>query len=100
MLRMRTSSLKQRRQSSKWVIVRCELDHYLDDDTLPDNLEFYVLDYWKKNCKYPMLRRIARDILVIPTFIVASKSAFSMSGRIIGPHRCRFHAMVVEELMC
>ena len=27
------------------VNVRCELDNYLDDDMLPDDTEFDVLDY-------------------------------------------------------
>ena len=80
--------------------VRCELDHYLDGDMLPDNSEFDVLGYWKKYRKYPTLRKIARDILVIHISTVASESTFGMSGTVIGPHRCRLHAKTMEASMC
>ena len=33
------------------VNVRCELDHFLDDDALLDDSKFDVLDYWKKDLK-------------------------------------------------
>lgn len=76
------------------------MDHYLDDDTLLDDSKFDVLDYWKKYRKYPTLWKIARDILAILISTVALDSAFSMSGRVISPHRCRLHVKTVEALIC
>ena len=43
---------------------------------------------------------IARDILAIPVSTVASESAFSMGGQVVGPHRSRLHSKTVEALMC
>ena len=50
--------------------------------------------------KYPVLQTIARDILAIPVSTVASKSAFSSSGRLVSPHRNRLHPTMIEALMC
>ena len=67
---------------------------------MPDIAHFDILDFWKKDFKYPTLRMIARDILAIPVSTVASESAFSMGGWVVGPHRSRLHAKTVEALMC
>ncbi|GKC12919.1 zinc finger BED domain-containing protein RICESLEEPER 2-like protein [Tanacetum coccineum] len=50
--------------------------------------------------KYPTLQRIAKYILVIPVSTLASESAFSISGRLISPHRSRLHPKTLEALMC
>lgn len=80
--------------------VRCELDHYLEDDALPKSSNFDVLNFWKTDLKYPTLRKIAKDILAIPASTVASESAFSMGGRIVSPQCSTLHANTVEALMC
>ncbi|CAO2821052.1 unnamed protein product [Amaranthus hypochondriacus] len=77
-----------------------EVDHYLAGEPLPEDEEFDVLKWWSKNDKYPILRKIARDILAIPISTVASESAFSTGGRVVSPHRCRLHSHTVEALMC
>lgn len=77
-----------------------EVDHYLAGEPLPEDEEFNVLKWWSKNDKYPILRKIARDILAIPISTVASESAFSTGGRVVSPHRCRLHSHTVEALMC
>jgi len=59
-----------------------------------------MLDFWKKDLKYPTLRMIARDVLLIPISTVASESALSMEGWVVSPHRSRLHAKIVESLMC
>ncbi|KZV37385.1 hypothetical protein F511_01253 [Dorcoceras hygrometricum] len=52
----------------------------------PEN--FDVLEWWKVNSQlYPILATIARDILPVQASSVASESAFSMCGRIIGDQR-------------
>ena len=50
--------------------------------------------------KYPTLQAIAKDILVIPTFTVASESTFSIGGQILSPHRSRLQWTTLEALMC
>ena len=55
---------------------------------LLDNLEklgsYDILDWWKLNAsKYPILSKMARDVLAIHISTVAFESAFSTSGRIL-----------------
>jgi len=69
-----------KKNKKRKVNLRSELDHYLEEDVMPDIAQFDILDFWKKDFKYPILRMIARDILAIPVSTVASESAFSMGG--------------------
>jgi len=80
--------------------LRSEVDHYLDEDVMPDIVQFDILDFLKKDFKYPTLRMIVRDILAISVSTVASEIVFSIGGRIVSPHRSRLHAKTVEALMC
>ena len=50
--------------------------------------------------KYPILSRIARDILVIPVFIVVSKSAFSTNRRVIDIFQSSLDSDIVEAVIC
>jgi len=51
-----------------------ELDHYLEERVLSRTHNFDILNWWKTNgVKYPILQRLARDILAIPISTVASK---------------------------
>ncbi|XP_024965995.1 zinc finger BED domain-containing protein RICESLEEPER 2-like [Cynara cardunculus var. scolymus] len=48
---------------------------------LPQDEGFDILMWWKcDGVKFPIMQRIARDVLAIPISTVASESAFSMSG--------------------
>lgn len=38
--------------------VRCEVDHYIEDDPLPDDNDFDIFYWWKRDIKYPTLQRI------------------------------------------
>lgn len=89
-----------KKSKKRKINLRSELDHYLQEDVMPDIAHFDILDFWKKDFKYPTLRMIARDILAILVSTVASESAFSMGGWVVGPHRSRLHAKTVEALMC
>ncbi|CAO2185199.1 unnamed protein product [Urochloa humidicola] len=79
-----------------------ELDRYLCDDLFPcDEDDFDVLYWWKMHTsKYPILARMARDVLAAPASTVASEFAFSTSGRIINDHRTRLSGNTVEALIC
>ncbi|KAK3193491.1 hypothetical protein Dsin_024801 [Dipteronia sinensis] len=50
--------------------------------------------------RYPILSKIARDVLAIPVSIVASESAFSTGGRTLSSHRSILHPHTAEALMC
>ena len=65
------------------------------------NTEFDILQYWKmSSATYPILARMARDILAIPASSVASESAFSSGERIINDYRSRLSSEIVEALVC
>ena len=53
---------------------RSELDKYLDEDVEENSPQFKVLNWWKDNSlRFPVLSRMARDILAIPISTVASE---------------------------
>ncbi|KAJ4808891.1 Zinc finger BED domain-containing protein DAYSLEEPER [Rhynchospora pubera] len=63
--------------------------------------EFDILTWWKmKVPKYPVLSRLARDILAVPISTVASESAFSTSGRVLSPVRNSLSDESIEALLC
>jgi len=84
----------------RMVNLRSKLDHYLEEDVMPDIKQFNILDFLKKDYKYPTLRMMARDVLVIPISTVASESAFSVKGWVVSRHCSRLHAKLVESLIC
>ena len=80
---------------------KSELERYLDEPAEIDSSDFDVLSWWKGNKgKYPILAKIARDIIAIPVSTVASESAFSAGGRFLSPHRRRLHPNTLKVLMC
>ncbi|XP_033130757.1 zinc finger BED domain-containing protein RICESLEEPER 2-like isoform X2 [Brassica rapa] len=84
---------------------RDELEVYLKEAVETPKLllgvEFDILAWWKVHkMKYHVLAEMARDLLAMQVSSVASKSAFSTSGRILEPYRsCLTHYMI-EVLMC
>ena len=49
---------------------------------------------------YPILSRIARDILAILITTIAPESAFSIGGLFISAYHNRLHLSTLEALMC
>ncbi|KAF3778431.1 putative AC transposase [Nymphaea thermarum] len=85
------------------VVVNSDLDKYLLDlmKEITSTAEFNILSWWKTNeSKYKILAKMARDVLAIPISTVASKSAFSIAGRIINDYRCSTTPENVESLIC
>lgn len=82
--------------------MKSELDEYLSEKiVIPSSKSFDVLAWWKGNClKYPILSKMARDVLSIPISSVASESTFSVGGRVIEPHRTCLKPETVEMLLC
>lgn len=84
-----------------------ELDVYMKQkpirwvDPSGKGLQFDILSWWKANqVTYPVLSRLARDVLAIQVSTVASESAFSSSGRIVSKVRSRLEPDIVEALVC
>jgi hypothetical protein len=66
--------------------VKSDLDNYTSRTLLKwkDGESFDILSWWKAHSrKYPILARVARDVLAIPATTVASESAFSSGGRVV-----------------
>ncbi|KMT12423.1 hypothetical protein BVRB_5g103550 [Beta vulgaris subsp. vulgaris] len=91
---------QSKKTKKRKVSGRYEVDHYIEDEPLPEDDEFDILYWWKKDIKYPTLRMIAKDILAIPVSTMASESALSMGGRVVSPHRSRLACTTVEALIC
>ncbi|KAK2637916.1 hypothetical protein Ddye_025711 [Dipteronia dyeriana] len=82
-------------------INKSELERYLEEQVENNSSDFDILSWWKGNKgKYPILTKVAKDILVILMSTVASKSDFSAGGRFLSPHRRRLHPDTFEVLMC
>ncbi|KAJ4820176.1 Zinc finger BED domain-containing protein DAYSLEEPER [Rhynchospora pubera] len=83
--------------------VKSELEQYISeplDDTALE-AEFDILAWWKlKVPKYPVLSRLARDILAVPASTVASESTFSTSGRTLSVVRNSLNDESIEALIC
>jgi hypothetical protein len=62
---------------------------------------FDILSYWKVNeFRYPIVVVMACDILSIPISTAASKSTFSVGGRVIDQYRSLLKLHIVEALVC
>lgn len=89
---------KSRRKSR---VQKSELDTYLEESCEEDTLDFDVLGWWKKRvAKFPILSSMARDFLAIPLSTVASESAFSSGGRILGDSRSSLTPDMLQALVC
>ena len=54
----------------------------------------------RKIINFPILSRIAKDILVIPASTIASESAFSTSRRVLNDKRSRFAPHAIQICVC
>ena len=50
--------------------------------------------------RFPILSKLAREVLVIPISTGASKSAFSTSGRVLDSFRSSLTPKIMEALIC
>lgn len=78
-----------------------ELDRYLEEELFPRKEDFDILQWWSlHSSKYPVLSRLARDILAVPASVVPSESAFSTGQRVVSDYRSRLDSTTVEALIC
>ncbi|XP_019172864.1 PREDICTED: zinc finger BED domain-containing protein RICESLEEPER 2-like [Ipomoea nil] len=97
------SQLKKQRMESGGSSKETELQIYLSEKLVEDeeNVDFDVLRWWKVNSdRFPILSRMARDVLAVPISTVASESAFSTSGRVLDAFRSSLNPKIVEALVC
>ncbi|KAL4556392.1 hypothetical protein LXL04_039043 [Taraxacum kok-saghyz] len=87
--------------SSEANLNKTELDKYLGEDREAMDVNFDILKWWGINkCRYPVLSKMARDVLAIPVSTVASESAFSTGGRVLDSFRTSLTPRMVEALVC
>ena len=80
---------------------RTELDRYLAEECEEDAKRFDILAWWKGQAsRFPILSKLARDVLAIQISIVASESAFSTGGRVLDDFRTSLTPFMVEALVC
>ncbi|KAI3790293.1 hypothetical protein L2E82_03235 [Cichorium intybus] len=80
---------------------KSELDQYLEESLLPRIHEFDVMGWWKLNkSKYPILSKMARDILTIPVSSVGPESVFETCVKEMDRNRCELRPEMVEALYC
>ncbi|KAL2895082.1 putative AC transposase [Bienertia sinuspersici] len=77
-----------------------KLDNYLNASLVANEDGFDVLKYWQSQKSiYPVLSRMAKDILAIPITSVASESSFSMGGRVLTKFRTSLLPKNVEAFV-
>jgi hAT family C-terminal dimerisation region/Domain of unknown function (DUF4413) len=78
---------------------RNEIDEYLVIPIEPSNID--PCEWWKNHkSQYPILAKIARDYICIPSTSVPSEQAFSKSGELISKKRNRLGDSAIEACMC
>ena len=80
-----------------------ELKTYLQADVIESDQQkdFNILQWWQmRQARFPILSRLARDVLTIPVSTVSSESAFSTAGRILEERRTSLTSEMVEVLTC
>ncbi|XP_019196335.1 PREDICTED: zinc finger BED domain-containing protein RICESLEEPER 2-like [Ipomoea nil] len=94
------SQIKKQRMESGGK-KKTELEIYLAEALVEEESSFDILRWWKLNAeRFPILSKVARDVLAIPISTVASESAFSTSGRVLDPFRSSLTPKIVEALVC
>ena len=74
---------------------------YLSESIIEEDVSFDVLRWWKLNSqRFPILSRMARDVLAVPISTVTSESAFSTGGRVLDVFRSFLTLKLVEALIC
>ena len=69
---------------SALALSKSELEKYLTEDNEANSSKFNILEWWKVNSsRFPVLSRLARDVLAFPISTVASELAFCTGGRIL-----------------
>ncbi|CAN6712716.1 unnamed protein product [Malus baccata var. baccata] len=88
-------------QDGSTSVEKTELHLYLEGKRLDRKQELDILSWWKlEQFRYPVLSRMASNVLTIPISTVASESAFSISGRVLDQYRSSLLPETVQALLC
>jgi len=80
---------------------KSELDQYLEESLLPRVQDFDLLGWWKlNNLKYPILSKMAADVLSIPISIVDPGAVFDTQSKKIDSYRSSLRPVTLEALVC
>jgi hAT family C-terminal dimerisation region/Domain of unknown function (DUF4413) len=83
---------------------KSDLEVYLGEPRFvieDEEISFDVLKWRSQNCsKFPILSKLACDVLCIPITTVASESTFSAGGRVLDDYRSSLKKDMVEILVC
>ena len=82
---------------------KTDLELYLEEPPLkvPPSSKFDVLTWWMGNeAKYPVLSKLAKDVLTVPVTTVASEATFSAGKMVIDPKRSSMKTKTVEMVLC
>ncbi|KAK4382900.1 putative AC transposase [Sesamum angolense] len=81
--------------------VKSELEKYLDEDVEMHRDKFDILNLWKINTqRFPILLKMARDLLAVQDSTVTSKFTFSTGGRVLDAFRSLLSPKIVQALVC
>ena len=71
---------------------------YIEGNTAP--MSQNPSKYWKENQqKYPLLSRLAKDVLGVPSSSAPGGRLFSIAGKVFTPERCRLTDGRFAQLM-
>ncbi|KAG8481756.1 hypothetical protein CXB51_027233 [Gossypium anomalum] len=80
---------------------KSELDRYLGEDCENNSGSFDLLLWWKVNSpRFPIVARMAQDVLSIPISTIAFEIAFNTSGCVLDDFRSSLTPSMVEALVC
>ncbi|KAM3281158.1 hypothetical protein P3S67_028178 [Capsicum chacoense] len=80
---------------------REELKYYLRTAPEDRRRRINTLDWWRSNeTQYPVLSRLARDILIVPMSTVTSESAFSQGRQQLGDNQHSLGSNAMNVLVC
>ena len=75
-----------------------QVDEYIETDTAP--MAQNPAKYWKDNQKkYPLLSRLAKDVLGVPSSSAPVERLFSIAGKVFTPEICRLTDGRFAQLM-
>ncbi|KAL0300269.1 UNVERIFIED_CONTAM: putative AC transposase [Sesamum angustifolium] len=81
---------------------KTELDSYLNEEIeTGESPSFSISEWWKLHTpRFPILARLAQDVLAMLISTVASESAFSTGDRVIDDFRASLTLKMAQVLIC
>ncbi|KAL6138583.1 hypothetical protein ACLB2K_063864 [Fragaria x ananassa] len=97
-----SKEIARERMSEQSQCIRNEVDQYLTDRHVSLTCKTFDVGKWWKGVEttYPILSKLAKDILAVPCSTVASENAFSLGSRVVDPLRASLTPKTVEALVC